>query len=239
MRETGRLSGTQASDREYSSQAAVLHDHLDRGLQLIAGNGLPDITEPVRQQLICFVELLAKWNKVYNLTAVRDTLQMIDRHLLDSLIMCRWLPEPDAARTTAVDVMDLGTGAGLPVLPLAIVRPDLQFLSVESNGKKTRFQQQPLLQLSIDNVSVANKWVEDISDQAQLVLSRAFTAPESFLEKARPLCAIGGCVGIMLGHAERLPTTLDNTYELVELVEVDVPGTDSARHVALCRRQCE
>jgi len=109
------------------------------------------IEDDLSKPLLDYVHLLHKWNRVYNLTAVRDLNAMVQRHLLDSLVLCRWLPEQtnasDRAADAQVDVIDVGSGAGLPVLPLAIVRPDLQFASIESNGKKTRFQQQALVEL--------------------------------------------------------------------------------------------
>ena len=217
----------------------ALRESLARGLEQLAGSGLPEIADDVREQLVSLIALLAKWNKVHNLTAVRDPLAMVDRHLLDSLVMSRWLPSATVADTTVYDVMDIGTGAGLPVLPLALVRPDLRFLSVESNGKKTRFQQQALLELGVRNVTVLHERVENVTHTARMVMSRAFTAPVDFLKVAEPLCVPEGVVAVMLGHAERLPATLGDAYTLMELVEVDVPGTDSARHVALCQRQPE
>lgn len=215
----------------------VLRESLARGLQQLAGSGLPEVTQSQREQLVSLVVLLAKWNKVHNLTAVRDPLAMVDRHLLDSLIMSRWLPSGTAAEGTVFDVTDIGTGAGLPVLPLAIVRPDLRFLSVESNGKKTRFQQQAVLELGVRNVTVLHDRIENVTHTAHMIMSRAFTAPIDFLKVAEPLCIPGGTVAVMLGHAERLPAELGDAYALSELVEVDVPGTESARHVALCQRQ--
>ncbi|MGQ7846647.1 16S rRNA (guanine(527)-N(7))-methyltransferase RsmG [Granulosicoccus sp. 3-233] len=216
-----------------------LREALDRGLRTLAHAGTPvgDIGEQERDRLIRLVALLGKWNKVYNLTAVRDARQMVDRHLLDSLVMTRWLPDAQAGDPAVYDVMDVGTGAGLPVLPLALVRPDLRFLSVESNGKKTRFQQQAVLELGLTNVTVLQERIENVNDRARLVLSRAFTAPVDFLRIAQALCVPEGKVAVMLGRAERLPDSLQPHYELRELVEVAVPGTDSARHVALCQRQ--
>lgn len=215
----------------------ALRESLARGLQQLAGSGMPEIADDVRERLVLLVALLAKWNKVHNLTAVREPLAMVDRHLLDSLVMSRWLPSATVASGTVYDVMDIGTGAGLPVLPLALVRPDLRFLSVECNGKKTRFQQQAVLELGVRNVTVMQERVENVTHTAQMVMSRAFTAPVDFLKVAEPLCTPGGMVAVMLGHAERLPAILGDAYTLTELVEVDVPGTDSARHVALCQRQ--
>ena len=217
----------------------ALKDLLDRGLDSITGNELPVVDQGAREQLLHYVGLLNKWNRVFNLTAVRDPRQMVARHLLDSLILRPWLPtaNADADHGPAMfDVLDIGSGAGLPVLPLAIVHPDLSFISVESNGKKTRFQQQVLLELGLSNVKIVNKRVEDVVAQARFVTSRAFTAPLDFLHIAEPLCAPNGVIAIMLGLAERLPATLPEPFLLQQLVEVVVPCTESARHVALCRR---
>ena len=135
----------------------ALKDLLDQGLESITADDLSDVDQSAREQLLRLVGLLNKWNRVYNLTAVRDPAQMLTRHLLDSLVLRPWLPAPmiepghdsaDAMVGVTVDitadVLDIGSGAGLPVLPLAIVHPELSFVSVESNGKKTRFQQQVL-----------------------------------------------------------------------------------------------
>ena len=217
-----------------------LKELLDRGLDSITASGLLAVDQGAREQLLRFVDLLGKWNKVYNLTAVRDPHQMVTRHLLDSLILRPWLPavyaQPVNVGPALIDVLDIGSGAGLPVLPLAIVHPELSFLSVESNGKKTRFQQQVLLELGLTNVQIVNKRVEDVVAQAKFVTSRAFTAPGDFLQIAEPLCAPNGVIAIMLGLAERLPAVLPEPFLLQELVEVAVPSTESSRHVALCRR---
>jgi len=209
------------------------------GIAVLVKQGMPAIAPDRHVILLSYLDLLSKWNRVYNLTSVRDPATMLDRHLLDSLMMNRWLPTSPAATTHGVDVMDIGSGAGLPVLPLAIIRPDLQFISVESNGKKTRFQQQVLLELGIANVRLVNQRVESVTDTAQFVTSRAFTSPQQFLSIAYPLCAESGRVAVMLGVAERMPTAIGPQYVLEELVGVEMPGTESARHIAVCRRQPE
>lgn len=209
---------------------------LQASLQLLKAQSIPHVSDDLLPKLEQFLQLLSKWNRVYNLTAVRDPVQMVDRHIMDSLIMNRWMPEPTMAEGLS-DVMDIGSGAGLPVIPLAISRPDLSFISIESNGKKTRFQQQAVMELKLPNVRVINERVENVHETAQMVLSRAFTAPEDFLQICVPLCAQNGRVAIMLGQVERFPPTLSEEYVLEELVAVDVPGTESARHVAVCRRR--
>jgi 16S rRNA (guanine527-N7)-methyltransferase len=209
---------------------------LELGIEFLQEQSVPAISEALIQPLEQFLELLVKWNKVYNLTAVRDPIEMVDRHLVESLIMNRWLPSDTQACDGVFDVMDIGSGAGLPVIPLAIARPDLSFVSIESSGKKCRFQQQALLELKLPNVHIINDRVENVSIRALMVLARAFTAPVEFLRMAQPLCAKNGQVAIMLGHAERFPAQLSDQYSLEEMVELIIPGTESARHVALCRR---
>jgi len=217
-----------------------LEDLLDQGLDTMSQPGLSGVDPDARGQLLRYIDLLGKWNRVYNLTAVRDPAQMVTRHLLDSLVLRPWLPKAGAhsiaEASVVADVLDIGSGAGLPVLPLAIVHPELSFISVESNGKKTRFQQQVVLELGLSNVQIMNDRVEHISAQAKFVTSRAFTAPLDFLTIAAPLCTPTGTIAVMLGLAERLPTRLPEPFLLEELVEVAVPCTESARHLALCRR---
>lgn len=212
-------------------------DALDAGLSQLAADGLTPPDEHQREQLIRFLSLLVKWNRVYNLTAVREPRQMIDRHLLDSLVLASWLPVSPAGDAQVYDVIDIGTGAGLPVLPLAMVRPDLRFLSVESVGKKTRFQQQAVMALNLSNVTVCNRRIQDTDACARLVMSRAFTAPAAFLEIARDHCLPDAQVLILLGRAERLPEVLPSGFTLLQLQAVRIPGTDTPRHIALCQRQ--
>jgi len=216
--------------------SSAAQEKLKLGLETLQAQAVPGISDQLFDPLDKYLSLLSKWNRVYNLTAVRDPVQMVDRHLMDSLMMCRWLPQSTNLSDAQFDVMDIGSGAGLPVVPLAIARPDLSFVSVESNGKKTRFQQQSLLELNLSNVTIVNDRVENISQNAHTVISRAFTAPADFLEIAFPLCAENGQVVIMLGQADRFPSKIPVGYDLEALLEVDVPGTESARHVAVCRR---
>lgn len=218
------------------SDLVTPHWQLEQGIEFLQDQSVPGISEALIQPLEQFLDLLVKWNRVYNLTAVRDPVEMVDRHLVESLLMSRWLPPVTQASAEVFDVMDIGSGAGLPVIPLAIARPDLSFVSIESNGKKSRFQQQVLLELKLSNVHIINDRVENVSISSHTVLARAFTAPEKFLQIAQPLCVANGRVVIMLGQAELLPTQLPEQYSLEELIELNVPGTESARHVALCRR---
>lgn len=219
-----------------SATSTEVEGVLVAGLLYLARQHDVHIPERYCPTLLRYISLLVKWNRVYNLTAVRDPYQMVQRHLLDSLVLCRWLPEVStAAEAQSVDVADIGSGAGLPVLPLAIVRPDLSFASIESNGKKTRFQYQALLELDIGNVQIENHRVQDVSLQSAFVTSRAFTAPVEFLQIAQTLCRGQAQVAVMLAHSDTLPDPLPTGFSLQELVPIDIPGNSAPRHIAMCR----
>ncbi len=198
-------------------------------------------------RLIQYVGLIQKWNRVYNLTSVRQESDMVSRHILDSLSVLPFLQhailnnevaslsDSSEGNPAEIDVLDIGTGAGLPVIPLALMQPDIQFVSVETSGKKARFQQQVLIELGINNVEVVNERIEQIGLQANIVMSRAFTAPTDFLTMSSSFVADRGYVIVMLGQKERLPQTLPNRYTLVALNRASIPEVDAERHIALFR----
>lgn len=217
-------------------QSTELESALAAGLAHLAEQHGVQIPEESQSDLLQYVALLTKWNRVYNLTAVREPVAMVERHLLDSLVLCRWLPDVSNADKHRPDVMDIGSGAGLPVLPLAIVRPDLTFASIESNGKKARFQQQVVVELGIDNVTICHQRVQDVLLQADFVTSRAFTAPGDFLTIAEARCTEHAQVAVMLAHSDTLPDPFPEAFSLQELVPVDIPGNSAPRHIAMCRR---
>jgi len=191
-------------------------------------------------KLVDYVLMLDKWNRVYNLTSVRRVSDMVSRHLLDSLSVLAYLPEPGSVvyqEKNNIDVMDVGTGAGLPVLPLAICRPDLRFLSVESNGKKTRFQQQVVMDLGLSNVRIEQKRVEDVFDHASVIVSRAFTAPMQFLQAIEKNTIKDSRIIIMLGLKEHMPDVLPSGFVSARLHDIAIPGNDAERHIALCTRK--
>jgi len=132
--------------------------------------------------------------------------------------------------------MDVGSGAGLPVLPLAIAFPNLNFVSVETNGKKVRFQRQVVLELGLKNVEVLQERIESIKLLANAVTSRAFAAPGHFLELTTKNCVEGGRGIIMLGQADRMPSSLPQPWQLEALERLVVPGEFGQRHVAICIR---
>ncbi len=179
--------------------------------------------------LLSYVALLAKWNKTFNLTAVREPEQMISRHLLDSLTT---LPYVHGDR-----LVDIGSGAGLPGIPLAIARPDLHCLMLDSNSKKTRFIQQAIAELGLGNAEVMHARVESAScELASTLVSRAFSSPLDIISSAAHLCAADGVMLFMLGHPQGLLDNLPTPWRLAGIDAVTVPFEPAMRHIAVCRQ---
>lgn len=198
-------------------------------------------------QLLNLNELLLKWTKRFNLVSSNTLSDSIIRHLVDSLSVAPYLDSSlnteldkqscsDVRHKKIYDVLDVGSGAGFPVLPLAITHPNLSFASVETNGKKTRFQSQVVLELGLENVVVMNERIESVSLSAMNVTSRAFTAPAKFLDICVDKCIPGGRAVLMLGEAARMPETVPAPWENHIVERLDVPGEVATRHVGVCIR---
>lgn len=185
------------------------------------------IDETQAQALVDYLELLSKWNKVYNLTAVRDAQQMVTRHLLDSLSI---LPYLEGER-----ILDVGSGAGLPGIPLAVMQPERAFVLNDALGKRTTFLKQVVQALSLENVRVEHARVEDLSlAPFPCVVARAFSSIEQLVQKTLPLCAPGGCWLFMAGQVP----AVDFAQASVEQVQpLEVPGEKAQRHVVVVRKQ--
>jgi 16S rRNA (guanine527-N7)-methyltransferase len=181
-----------------------------------------------RQRLLAFVRLLVKWNAAYNLTAVRDPQEMIARHLLDSLVLLPYVQGPR--------VLDIGTGPGLPGIPLAIARPDCAFTLLDANAKKTRFVTQAVGELGLKNVAVVQTRVENYRpvEKFDTLVARAFSSIADMLENAQHLCAPGGRFLAMKGvYPEAELAAVPPAFAVSEVAVLKVPGLDAERHLAI------
>ena len=182
-------------------------------------------------KLMQYHALLVKWNKAFNLTAVRSPLDMVTRHLTDSLSV---LPHIDVER-----LIDVGSGPGLPGIPLAICRPDLSITLLDSNIKKSRFQFQAKAELGLDNVEVIHQRVEKFIPEQRFdgVISRAFASLQDMLHWTEHLCSEQGVFLAMKGmypaeEIEQLPEKI----ELRQSIRLDVPDPEGERHLLILGR---
>jgi len=203
------------------------------GAELRRGCARLGLVADARRQamLLHYLELLAKWNSAFNLTAVRDVPAMVCRHLLDSLAVA---PHLSGGR-----LLDVGSGAGLPGVPLAIQYPDREFHLLDSNGKKTRFLFQVKTALCLDNMSIHRARAETFDDDSgfDAVLSRAFAPLPDMVRRCRHLTAAGGVLLAMKGAlAEAEIRAVEQMPGLsVQVIALDVPGLSEARHLVAIR----
>lgn len=184
-----------------------------------------------RDKLLAFIRLVEKWNRKFNLTGAKDTAQLLYAHVLDSLVIRGLLP--DGA------LLDVGSGAGFPGIPLAIVEPDRQFELLDSNGKRTRFMQQAKTELGLENVKIAHARIEDFATRElfPVVVSRAVASVHELAPAILPLLAEGGSLLLMKGseyadELEDIPPGLElDTHQTLE-----VPGKLLSRHVLTFRK---
>jgi len=208
-----------------STQAALLAQGLDElKLKLSAAQ---------QQKLLDYLALLAKWNAAYNLTAVRDPDEMVSRHLLDSLSIAPWVAETCGA------ILDVGSGGGLPGVPLAIAFPQKNFSLLDTVGKKVRFLTQVKLQLDLNNLQPLQARVERFQVQKPFacVVSRAFSELAAFAQNTRHLgdgqtrwLAMKGSAALDEQAALPADFRLEQTHSLA------VPGCQGQRHLLILRR---
>lgn len=205
---------------------------LDQGLVAFGLEAAPE----TRARLLAFAALLAKWNRVYNLTSIRDADQILTHHLLDSLVVL-----PHLAGVTRL--ADIGSGGGLPGIPLAIcaaeTQPALTITSIETVGKKATFQQQAKIELALANFQVLNERVENVQPEVPFdgVISRAFSELSDFVRLTEHLLAPGGRLFAMKGvyprdEIARLPAG----FRVAESLPLVVPGLGAERHLIILER---
>ncbi|KVD90196.1 16S rRNA (guanine(527)-N(7))-methyltransferase RsmG [Burkholderia stagnalis] len=191
------------------------------------------LTDTQRNQLLDYVALLAKWNAVYNLTAIRDPQQMLIQHILDSLSIVPHLGDRASTR-----VLDVGSGGGLPGIVLAIVRPDWQVTLNDIVQKKSAFQTQTRAELKLANLSVVTGRVEtlqpgvEVPEKFDVIVSRAFADLSDFVKLARHLVAPGGAIWAMKGvHPGDEIARLPDGSHVKQTIRLAVPMLDAERHL--------
>lgn len=181
------------------------------------------------ERLLDYQALLARWNGTYNLTAIRDPGEMVSRHLVDSLAILPYVQGQSLA--------DLGTGPGLPGIPLALARPELQVLLVDSNGKKVRFLREAIRSLKLENVRAVQSRVEDVEGQFDCVTARAFASLEDMLAWGGHLLTKDGIWLAMKGrHPDEELPGVPAGFEVKAIHTLDVPDVGGERHLVVLGR---
>jgi len=188
-----------------------------------------EVTPEVQQKMLDYLALLQKWNKVYSLTAIRQPEQMVSHHLLDSLAV---LPHLWPSRW-----LDVGSGAGLPGLVLALMRPEWAFTLLDSNSKKTSFVQQAVIELGLRNVSVCCARVEDWQPEEKFdgIISRAFAEVAQFTTLTRHLLTQDGGWVAMKGAPDQELERLPLGIAVQRVIPLQVPSLDAARCLVLLK----
>jgi len=211
----------------------ALRADLESGLTALALD--PALAAP----LLDYLALLARWNQTYNLTAVRDPHEMVGKHLLDSLAMHRYV---DGLARRGGALADLGTGAGLPGIPLAIVKPGLRVTLVESNGKKARFMREALRQLGLKDARVAESRIEAFAEPGayDAITARALATLPLILELGGHLLKPGGVLLAMKGQRpDEEIAALPDGWDVRAVEALQVPGLVGERHMVTVGRRGE
>lgn len=202
----------------------------DPGVQRRLGDGIAALGLVLdagqQERLLAYLALLVKWNKAYNLTAVREPSEMVTKHLLDSLAL---LPHLRGGR-----LLDVGSGAGLPGIPLAIAAPQLDVTLLDANSKKTRFLLQAKGELGLYNLSVVHSRVEQYRPERlfDTVTARAFASLAELYQGTARLLAAGGCLLAMKGdYPEQELAALPHGAVVQDVIALTVPGLQARRHL--------
>ncbi len=199
-------------------------DQLKRGLIAL---GLT-LEHDIQQRLLDYIVLIDKWNRVHNLTAIREPEKMVSHHLLDSLAVA---PHLHAKR-----LLDVGSGAGLPGIPLALANPDMFVTLLDSNHKKAAFLNQAMMELKLKNAEVCSERVESWKTQNgyDVIISRAFSDMSEFVRITRHLLVPGGTFAAMKGlHPYEEIDKLPPDCQVRQVLPLAIPGLDGARHLVL------
>ena len=194
-----------------------LKEKIERGLVALSLESHLEVADKLEQ----YLALITKWNKVTNLTSIDNPEQMVLVHLLDSLSIQPYLSGPR--------ILDVGSGAGLPGIPLALINEDKDFILLDSNGKKTRFMLQATIELGISNVEVVQSRAQDFQGEFDQVVCRAFTGADDFVKACSHLLAPGGSLFAMKGPAESEVTPLPGFKQSIH--QLNVPGLSSERYL--------
>ncbi|WP_438865147.1 16S rRNA (guanine(527)-N(7))-methyltransferase RsmG [Neptunicella sp.] len=184
------------------------------------------VSQQQLQQLVCFVQLIDKWNKAYNLTSVRDPMQMLSKHILDSIVVA---PELDKQ-----SYIDVGTGPGLPGIPLAIMCPDKHFVLLDSLGKRVRFMKQAGYELGLNNIQPVQSRVEQYQSDIRFdgVISRAFASLKDMLHWCQHLVdSQGNFLALKGQYPQQELNELSSEFSLLQAIKLNVPGLEGDRHL--------
>jgi 16S rRNA (guanine527-N7)-methyltransferase len=187
--------------------------------------------QSVIELMLDYLVLIQKWNRVHNLTAVRDTKKMVSTHLLDSLSVSPHLPDGP--------LLDVGSGAGLPGIPLAGANRNLQVTLIEASHKKAAFLRQAVAELRLTNVEVVCQKVEEWLPSArfQCIIARAYAEISKLIESSKHLLAENGIFAAMKGrYPEAEIEAIPQEYAVRKVIELKVPGLDAERHLILIGR---
>lgn len=195
---------------------------LDKGLATLEINASAE----QRAQWLAYVQLLAKWNQAYNLTAVREPREMVSRHLLDSLAVAKHI--------SGQRLLDVGAGAGIPSIPLAILWPERQLTALDSNGKKTRFMDQARIELGLSNFCVVQSRVEAFQSDTPFngILSRAYASLADFVRSSQHLLAADGRFWAMKAQLDPAElSALPKPFKVSACLRLQVPDCEAERHL--------
>lgn len=214
-----------------------LQRELSQQLQQGAAAMSVNLTAAQNEKLLAYIGEFDKWNKAYNLSAVRDIRQMVARHLLDSLSV---VPFIQNTGYNTERIIDVGTGGGLPGIPLAIMFPEKQFTLLDSNGKKTRFLFHVKTLLQLTNVTVENRRVEQFQPEQKFnaVISRAFASLQDMTEGCAHLLEQQGIYLAMKGlFPQDELTAIADTTVLTDTIKLNVAATDGERHLLVLHKK--